>query len=178
MCRSTAAGRCRPAARAVRSQVTTGASVDRPTTGRPRRAQAKVRRRSDDGASRAGRDVPLELLSESKLCGWVVEARSDNRVELRDRDQRDADIAQRVQQAMQCRLVDDWSLDQGGAVVLAGEGHPVEAGRPACGKVSLETDLVAARTVHGPDGRSTCGEQASPHVVSDVVIFGAISTAR
>jgi len=52
-------------------------------------------------------------------------------LDLRERDQRDADLAQLLEEAAQRGLVDDRSSEDGGAVALAGESEPVEPGRPA-----------------------------------------------
>jgi hypothetical protein len=61
-----------------------------------------------------------------------------------DREQREADIAERAEQSVERRLVDDGTFDEGGAVGQGGEGHPVESGRPAGAEVPLEADLVPA----------------------------------
>ncbi len=58
------------------------------------------------------------------------------------RQQGDAEVAQGLEQAVQCGLVDDWSADDGGAVVLGGQVHAVEPGRPTRSEVSLDADLV------------------------------------
>ena len=44
---------------------------------------------------------------------------------------------------MEGGLVHDGPADDGGAVVLVGEGHAVEPGRPASSKVASDADLVA-----------------------------------
>ena len=92
---------------------------------------------------------------------------------------------------MQCGLVDDETLDEGGAVVLLVSGSSVEAGGPARCEVALDPDAVPAgvgarsrggvfigapwvvRCVHA---RSGLGEQASSHLVIRLMNFG--SSAR
>ena len=64
-----------------------------------------------------------------------------------ERDQRDADVAQLVEQAVQRRLVDHGAGDDGGAVVEGGEAQSVEPSvdhrtgpdRPPAGLVTLST---------------------------------------
>src|SRR5215208_800725 len=68
-------------------------------------------------------------------------------VDLVDREQRQAEVAQRAEQSVQRRLVDDGALDEGGAVGPGRERHPVEPGRPAGAEVALEPDLVPATVV-------------------------------
>ena len=46
------------------------------------------------------------------------------------REQGDAEVAQLLEQSVQRGLVDDRSADDGGAVVLGGEGQAVEPGSP------------------------------------------------
>src|SRR5712692_4615864 len=90
---------------------------------------------------------------------------------------------------MQRGLVDDGASEDGCAVALVGEAHPVEPGGPSGGEVPLEADFVTSRLVmvvngcvwlaHGAPSfvawshsRQRCGEAASPHVVINVVIPG------
>ncbi len=58
------------------------------------------------------------------------------------RQQGDAEVAEGLEEAVQCGLVDDWSADDGGAVVLGGQIHAVEPGRPTRSEVSSDADLV------------------------------------
>ena len=48
-----------------------------------------------------------------------------------DRDQRQADVADLLEQAVQRGLVDDDAVDDGGAVAAGGEGQPVEPAWPS-----------------------------------------------
>src|SRR6266581_1684849 len=90
---------------------------------------------------------------------------------------------------MQSGLVDDGASEDGCAVALVGEAHPVEPRGPSGGEGPLEADFVTSRRVlvvsgcvwlaHGAPSfvacshsRQRCGEAASPHVVIDVVIAG------
>ena len=68
-------------------------------------------------------------------------------LDLRDRDQRQADVAHLLEQAVQRGLVDDRAVDDGGAVALVGEAQPVEPGGPAGVEVPLEADLVPSGLV-------------------------------
>src|SRR4029434_9195893 len=58
-------------------------------------------------------------------------------VDLVDREQRQAEVAQRAEQSVQRRLVDDGVPCVGGAVGAGGERHTVEPGRPAGSEVPL-----------------------------------------
>src|SRR5437588_2024621 len=88
---------------------------------------------------------------------------------------------------MQRGLVDDGASENGCAVALVGEAHPVEPGGPSRGEVPLEADFVTSRRMmvvsscvwlaHGAPSfvawshsRQRCGEAASPHVMIHVVI--------
>src|SRR6267142_4195065 len=88
---------------------------------------------------------------------------------------------------MQRGLVDDRASEDGCAVALVGEAHPVEPGDPSGGAVPPEAEFVTSRRVmvvsrcvslaHGAPSfvvwshsRQRCGEAASPHVVIHVVI--------
>jgi hypothetical protein len=68
-------------------------------------------------------------------------------LDLSDRDQRQAQVAHLREQAMERGLVDDRTMDDGGAVAVAGEDQPVEPGRPAGAEVPLDADLVPAGAV-------------------------------
>jgi hypothetical protein len=48
--------------------------------------------------------------------------------------ERQAEVADLAQQAVQCRLVDDGSVENGRAVRAPGQGHAVEPGGPALGR--------------------------------------------
>ena len=61
--------------------------------------------------------------------------------DLSDRDQRQADIAHFLEQAMECRLVGDKTMNRGGAVALMGKAESVKAGGPSGIQVSLEADF-------------------------------------
>ena len=86
---------------------------------------------------------------------WLVGLvdRAGSWVDLGHREQGETDVAQGAQQAVQCRLVDDRALDQGGAVGLGGERHAVEARGPARGEMAGEADLVPTGLVGGTGGR-------------------------
>src|SRR5437016_2702577 len=90
---------------------------------------------------------------------------------------------------MQRGLVDDGASEDGCAVALVGEAHPVEPGGPSGSEVPLQADFVTCRRVivvsgcvwlaHGAPSfvvwshsNQRCGEAASPDVVTDVVIAG------
>ena len=62
--------------------------------------------------------------------------------DLRERHQRKADVAQLLEQAVQCRLVDDWAVEDGRAVRLVPDRQSVEPGRPSGPEMSLDSDLV------------------------------------
>src|SRR5450755_1498223 len=66
-------------------------------------------------------------------------------VEVIDRDQGHADVADLLEQAVQCGLVDQLAAQHGGAVLLVREGEPVEPGGPAGVEVPGQADLVPAR---------------------------------
>src|SRR5947208_13095108 len=59
-----------------------------------------------------------------------------------ERDQRDAEVAQLVEQAVQRCLVGHGAGDDGGAVVVGGEAQSVEPSRPSGPEMSLDADLV------------------------------------
>src|SRR4051794_22441472 len=59
-----------------------------------------------------------------------------------DGHEREAQVADLAQQAMQCRLVGDGSVENGGAVGAPGQVHAVEPGGPARSEVSLQPDRV------------------------------------
>lgn len=61
---------------------------------------------------------------------------------LRERDQRDADVAELVEQAVQRGLVHHGAADDGGAVVLGGKVQSVEPRRPAGAEMPGDADLV------------------------------------
>ena len=58
------------------------------------------------------------------------------------RDQRQAYVAHLLKQPMKSGLVDDKTMDEGGAVALVGEAESVEPSGPSRSEVSFETDLV------------------------------------
>jgi hypothetical protein len=62
--------------------------------------------------------------------------------ELREGQQRDADVSQPLEQPVQCGLIGDRASQDGGAVVRVGEAHPVEPSRPSGGQVPLDSELV------------------------------------
>jgi hypothetical protein len=62
-------------------------------------------------------------------------------LDLPDRDQWQADIAQLVQDAVQSGLVDNWSGEHGEAVA-GGQVHALEASGPSGVEAPLEADLV------------------------------------
>src|SRR6476619_3295371 len=66
-----------------------------------------------------------------------------------DRNQRQAHIADLLEQAVQRGLVDDDAVNDGGAVAAGGEGQPVKPGGPAVVEVPLEADLVPSGLAGG-----------------------------
>src|SRR3954451_23026945 len=64
-------------------------------------------------------------------------------LDLIDRDQRQARVANSLEQAVQRCLVDYRAVDEGGAVGLVGEAEPVKPGGPSGVEVPLEPDFVA-----------------------------------
>lgn len=61
---------------------------------------------------------------------------------LSDRDQREAGVADLLEQAVQCCLVDDGTLDEGAAAVFAGQGHRLDVGGPAGCEAALDPNAV------------------------------------
>ena len=110
---------------------------------------------------------------------------------LGDRDQREAGVADLLEQAVQCGLVDDETLDEGGAVVSRWSGsspskrvaqrdarrplirmrYQPEWGARSAGGVFIGAPWVV-RCVHA---RSGLGEQASSHLVIGLVNFRQLS---
>src|SRR4051794_24629375 len=70
-----------------------------------------------------------------RLPSWVG-------FDLGDRDQRQTDVADSSQQAVQSGLVDDGAGDEGSAVALLDEGESFELDSPSGVEVSSKTDLV------------------------------------
>src|ERR671933_488878 len=129
------------------------------------------------------------------VCVSVVMACSLVLVGGRDGDEREAEVADLAEQAVECGLVGDRAVENGGAVGLSGQGHAVEPGGPAVGEVSFHADLVPIRFLgrtHGrrlpsrwPDRESAgggcgarwntskagprCDERSSPHLMSGVM---------
>jgi hypothetical protein len=64
-----------------------------------------------------------------------------------DRDQRQADVAHPLQQAMQRGLVGYSTMDDRGAIALEAEAQPVKPGGPSRIEVPLEADLVPSGLV-------------------------------
>ena len=64
-----------------------------------------------------------------------------------DGDQRQAQVAHFLEQAVKRGLVGDGAIDDGGAVAVVSEGEPVEPGGPPGIEVPLEADLVPSRAV-------------------------------
>ena len=64
------------------------------------------------------------------------------RADAGDRDERQADVAHPLEQAVQGSLVGDQAMDDGGAVALLGEAQPVEPGSPSAIEVPREAELV------------------------------------
>ena len=58
-------------------------------------------------------------------------------VDLSDRDQRQAYVAHLLEQAMKSGLVDDKTMDEGGAVALVGEAQSVEPSGPSRSEMPL-----------------------------------------
>jgi hypothetical protein len=67
---------------------------------------------------------------------------------LSDRDQRQTHVADLLEQAIQRGLVDHRALDEGGAVVLVGDGQSVEPAGPSGIQVPLEADFVRSVRSH------------------------------
>ena len=73
---------------------------------------------------------------------------------------------------MKSGLVDDKTMDEGGAVALVGEAQSVEPSGPSRSEVPFETDFVPSNLVptcqlifrSWSERTSRCGEKASPHV--------------
>ena len=104
------------------------------------------------------------------------------------REQGHAQVAQRLDHAVECGLVDDRPADDRGAVVFVDEGHAVEPSRPPRSEVPADADLVLvdglavsgrlpARSLVGAvvcahEGERTNGpgERTSPHLVIVVVV--------
>src|SRR5271166_6169600 len=63
-------------------------------------------------------------------------------VQGRDRDQRQAEVADLVEQAVQGGLIDRPSADGGGSVAFIGEAQDLQPGRPSRLEVAPQTDLV------------------------------------
>src|SRR3954468_18010946 len=59
-----------------------------------------------------------------------------------DRDQRQARVANSLEQAVQCGLVDHRAVDEGGAIARVGETHSVEPKAASRVQVPLDADLV------------------------------------
>src|SRR4029077_5189319 len=68
-------------------------------------------------------------------------------LDLSDRDQRKAQVAHFLEQAVQGGLGGYRATDDGGAVVLVGQAQSVKPGRPPGIEVPLEADLVPPRAV-------------------------------
>ena len=75
----------------------------------------------------------------SGVGGWRVGLVG---LDVQDRDEREAQVADLLEQAVQRGLVDDRAVQDGGAVGLVGEAQPVEPGGPPVVEVALEADLV------------------------------------
>src|SRR5580704_6698242 len=67
--------------------------------------------------------------------------------DLSDRDQRQAQVAHFLEQPMQRGLVGYRAINEGGAVVLAGEAQSVKPGGPSGMEVPPEADFVPSRAV-------------------------------
>jgi hypothetical protein len=63
-------------------------------------------------------------------------------VDLSNRDQRQAYVAHLLEQPMKSGLVDDKTMDEGGAVALVGEAQSVEPSSPSRIEVPVETNFV------------------------------------
>ena len=68
-------------------------------------------------------------------------------LDLGDGDQRQAQVADLLEQAVQRGLVDDRTAEHGRAVVGVGEGEAVEPGGPPAVEMPGEPDLVGAGLV-------------------------------
>ena len=68
-------------------------------------------------------------------------------VDLSDRDQRQSYVAHLLEQPMKSGLVDDRTMNEGGAVVLVGEAQSVEPSSPSRSEVPFETDFVLSNLV-------------------------------
>jgi len=80
------------------------------------------------------------------LCWWITTVRAGCvgllGVDLTYRDQRPAYGAHLLQQSMKSGLVDEKTMDEGGAVALVGEAQSVEPSGPSRSEVPIETDFV------------------------------------
>ena len=74
-----------------------------------------------------------------------------------ERDEGDADVAELLQQSVQCCLVDDRAADDGGAVRGCFDVESVEPGRPAGREAALDPDLVVLDRVVVGSRRTGCG---------------------
>ena len=99
-------------------------------------------------------------------------------VGLGDRQQREPEVAELVQQSVQRGLVGDRAAEDGGAVVGVGEVEVVEPGGPAVVEPALDADLVPVAVVlvrcaaaHGREGRNGGDERASSQVMTAVMNF-------
>jgi hypothetical protein len=83
-------------------------------------------------------------------------------------DERQPGVADLLEQPVQCGLVDYRTPDEGDAVPLTGEGHPVEPGGPSRIEVPLEADLVLPGFIRQPLGwvRFSHGLKLGAEVVS------------
>src|SRR5690606_14884377 len=86
----------------------------------------------------------------------------------REGDQRDAEVAELLEQSVQCRLVDDRAADDGGAVRGAGQVEAVEPRRPAGCQVAADRDLVVL---------DVAVRRAGGGVVA-AVVFGHVGNVR
>jgi hypothetical protein len=68
-------------------------------------------------------------------------------VDLSDRNQREAYVAHPLEQPMKSGLVNDKTMNEGGAVALVGEAQSVEPSGPSRIEVPFETDFVPYRLV-------------------------------
>ena len=139
----------------------------RPRTGRDRRERVRGMDGLDDHEQQSGRDggdasradqsrgsdlhgVLRSCVMSESVVGTGSEPGSESRerrfrLGLVDRDQRHADVAQLLEQAMEGRLIGHQSDDDGRAVTLVSQGHPAEPIGPAAVEVSLQADLVLRR---------------------------------
>src|SRR4051812_12307060 len=78
------------------------------------------------------------------VIGVRVAIRSDCPlgIDLHNREQWQADVAHALEQAVQCGLVGDRAMDDGGAVALVGEIESVKPGGPPRIEVPFQADLV------------------------------------